>query len=343
MNSALLLLLHLLTAFVAATTLLAILFPRRPLLGVSQHWGLQLWQLALIALIGCILLTDWIAVALSAAAALYWSWRLWPRQASASAAECAPLLRLVSANLLHQNVDFERTLDSIGSLDADVIVLCEVTPEARKRFRSLDARFPHALDTCSADSLYGIAILSRFPLTLRSSGIGEDPLPRHVAADLVIDGRRITLAAIHPTNPLRLSHAHRIPAEFDSVAELCRAAPDDMILIGDCNAAGWSHTVRDLERSTGLTNDRRLRPSWPVWLPTLVRLPLDHVWVRGRVMLMRAELGAKFGSDHLPLIAELGWTSEVGSRKPEVVSQGSEVGIKSACTPTKSHLPQGDG
>lgn len=307
MNSVLLLLLHLLAAFVAVASLLAILFPRRPLLGVAQHWGLQLWQLGLIALIGAILLGEPAAIALSGAVALYWSWRLWRRKAPSEAAESAPLLRLVSANLLYENVDFERTLQGIAAIGADVMVLCEVTPEARERFRGLEARFPHALDTCSADSLYGIAILSRFPLTLRSSGIGEDPLPRHLAAELAIDGRRIAVVAIHPTNPLRLSHCHRIPAEFEAIAGLCRAAPEDLILTGDCNAAGWSRYLRDLERDATLSNDRRMRPSWPVWLPSLVRLPLDHVWVRGRATLLRAELGPKFGSDHLPLIAEIGW------------------------------------
>ncbi|HET6161153.1 MAG TPA: endonuclease/exonuclease/phosphatase family protein [Dongiaceae bacterium] len=305
MNSFVVHLLHLLLAFIVVATLLAILFPRRPLLGVSQHWGLQLWQLSLLALIGALLLPDWIAVVPAAAVALYWSWRLWPQKAPASAAEDNDLLRLVSANLLHQNVAFERTMEGIASLDADVVVLCEATPEARARFHSLG--FPHALDTCSAESLYGIVILSRFPLTRRSSGIGEGPLPRHLAADLTVDGRSITLVAIHPANPLRLSATHRIPAEFESVATLCRSAPEDLILIGDCNAAGWSRYLRDLEREAGLVNDRRVRPSWPVWLPPLVRLPLDHVWVRGRVTLRQAGLGPRFGSDHLPLIAELGW------------------------------------
>jgi endonuclease/exonuclease/phosphatase (EEP) superfamily protein YafD len=304
MSSVPLLLLHLLVAFVAAATLLAVLFPRRPLLGVSQHWGLQLWQLGLVALIGGIWLMDWVAVAMSAAVAAYWSWRLWPRRIASKATDDTALL-LVFANLLHENVAFDRTVQGIAAIDADVIVLCEVTPEARERCRALD--FPHALDTCAPDSLYGIVILSRFPLTLRSSGIGEDALPRHLAADLAIEGGSITLIAIHPTNPLRISRAHRIPTEFESVAALCRGAPDDLILIGDCNAAGWSHYLQDLEQDAGLQNDRRLRPSWPVWLPPPVRLPLDHVWVRGRVALLQAGLGPKFGSDHLPLIAKIGW------------------------------------
>ena len=75
-----LLLLHLLVAFLAVSTCLALLFPRRPVLGVPQHWGLQLWQLGLIGAIGGLLLADWWAVALSAAIAGYWSWRLWPRR-----------------------------------------------------------------------------------------------------------------------------------------------------------------------------------------------------------------------------------------------------------------------
>jgi endonuclease/exonuclease/phosphatase (EEP) superfamily protein YafD len=307
MNTVLAWLLGLLVAFVTAATLMAVLFPRRPLLGVAQHWGLQLWQLGLLGLIGGILLRDWIAIALSAASAAYWSWRLWPRRRPPAGEESEPLLRVVSANLLYKNRDIPRALAMIARLDADVFVLCEVTAEARALMRSLHARFPHALDTCMPDNLYGIMILSRFPLALRSSGTGEDPLPRHLAADLSVAGQVITLVAIHPTNPLRLGRAHRIPAEFEAVAALCRAAPEDLVLIGDCNAAGWSRYLRDLEREAKLVNDGRLRPSWPVWLPPLIRLPLDHVWVRGRLTLLHVELGPRFGSDHLPLVADVRW------------------------------------
>lgn len=302
------LLLHLVVAFLAVATALAILFPRRPVLGVPQHWGLQLWQLSLVAAMAGLLLIDWRAVALSAAVAAYWSWRLWPRRVPRVPAEKAPqLLRLVGANLLYKNLGFERMAQGLAALDADVLVLCEVTPEARQYFRRLEVSYPHALDTCAPESLYGILILSRLPLTRRSSGVGDDPTPRHLAADLVIGADTVSLVAIHPTNPLRFSRAHRIPAEFDAVAELCRAARGDLIVTGDCNAAGWSSYLRDLETAAGLANDGAMRPSWPIWLPPLVRLPLDHIWVRGRVTLLKAGLGPRLGSDHLPLIADIGW------------------------------------
>ena len=74
------LLLHLLVASLAVAPALAILSPRGPVLGVPQHWGLQLWQLSLVAAIAGLLLADWRAVTLSAAVGGYWSWRLWPRR-----------------------------------------------------------------------------------------------------------------------------------------------------------------------------------------------------------------------------------------------------------------------
>jgi endonuclease/exonuclease/phosphatase (EEP) superfamily protein YafD len=317
MASVLAFLLHMLVAFVAVATALAIVCARRPWLGIPQHWGLQLWQLSLIALIGSIWSLDLPALAMSGAVAAYWSWRLWPRKVPPAAAG-NETLRIVSANLLHQNGDFERAPQIIGSLEPDVIVLCETTPAARAAFRALEAQFPHAIDTCVPDGLYGIVVLSRFPFRERSRAIGDDAPPRHLAVDLDIGARRVTLVMIHPTNPLRFSRAHRVPGEFEAVAQLCRAAPDDLILIGDCNAAGWSHWLQQLERATGLKNDRRVRPSWPVWLPHPLRLPLDHVWVRGNVVLQRAALGPRFGSDHLPLVVDVGWKSDVRDQMPEV-------------------------
>lgn len=306
MTSFLLLLTYALTGFLAVATGIAILFPRRPALGIPQHWGLQLWWLALLGALPALWLRDWVAFAICAAVAGYWSLRLFKTKPGGAEQADVPMLRIVFANLLHGNSDHARAVQAIAAMQPDIVALCETTPEARVAFRALEARLPHALDTCVPDELYGIVILSRFPVTERSRGIGEDALPRHLAADIDIDGRPLSLLAIHPTNPLRVSRAGRVPGEFAAVAALCRQLNDDLILIGDCNAAGWSHWLRQLEQQTGLANDRGLRPSWPVWLPGPLRLPLDHVWVRGRLSLRQARLGPRFGSDHLPLIAEIG-------------------------------------
>jgi endonuclease/exonuclease/phosphatase (EEP) superfamily protein YafD len=297
------------TAFLAIATLLAILFPRAPLLGVSQHWGLQLWWLSLVAAIVEIAVGAWWMAIPAIAAMLYWGVRLFGRPRIRAKGGRA-LLRIASANLYFSNTRHQRAVQSLSALGADVVAMCEVTPQARNALRALERDLPHALDTCQPDGIYGLVVLSRFPIRLRSQGVGDDPLPRHLAVDLDVGGRTISLVVIHPGNPLRFERAHRIPGEFTATVTLCNEAARDLILIGDCNAAGWSHAARQLERDAGLVNDRRIRPSWPVWLPAPIRLPLDHVWVRGRIQLAAARLGKPFGSDHLPLIADLAWQDD---------------------------------
>jgi endonuclease/exonuclease/phosphatase (EEP) superfamily protein YafD len=305
LSIALLALTYALTGFLAVATGIAILFPRRPALGIPQHWGLQLWWLALLGALPALWLRDWAALAICAAIAGYWSLRLFKTKPGGAEQADVPMLRIVFANLLHGNSDHARAVQAIAAMQPDIVALCETTPEARTAFRALEARLPHALDTCVPDGLYGLVFLSRFPLIGRSRSFGDGALPRHLAADIDIEGRHVSLLAIHPTNPLRVSRAGRVPGEFAAVAALSAQLTDDLILIGDCNAAGWSHWLRQLEQQTGLANDRGLRPSWPVWLPGPLRLPLDHVWVRGRLSLRSARLGPRFGSDHLPLIAEI--------------------------------------
>lgn len=299
----------LLAGFVAAASVLAVLFARRPMLGVSQHWGLQLWWLALLGMLPALWLRDWPAFALCAAVAAYWSLRLF-RHGPTSTPEAAPLLRLVSANLAHFNRDLGRAAAALGAMNADVIALCEVTAESRARMRDLAATHPFATDTCDLSAIYGILILSRRPFRLLSRGGGETAAPRHIAVRLELEhgpaDLPVDLIAVHLANPTRRDMGPRIPAEIEALVAMARGLAPDLILCGDCNAASWSSWLRRLERAAGLGNDRRLNPSWPLPLPAPLRLPIDHVWARGRLAVTATRLGPPTGSDHLPLIAEIG-------------------------------------
>ena len=148
MNSVLPLLLHLLAAFLAVATVLAILFPRRPVLGVPQHWGLQLWQLSLIG-----------AITRPPADRLDGRWRCRRRSPAIGAGACGrgaqpPMRRNKRRHRCCASsppICSTRTSTSsarckaLAALDADVLVLCEVTPEARGHFRApRDALSPYA-------------------------------------------------------------------------------------------------------------------------------------------------------------------------------------------------------
>jgi endonuclease/exonuclease/phosphatase (EEP) superfamily protein YafD len=300
-----------LAGFVLAATVLAILCETRPFFGMTQHWGLQLWWLALIGAGG----GAWLGIRWAAFAcgisALYWSLRIWlPRFAAndTPTEPAAPLLRLMSANLLYINTRADLP-DRLRAAAADVIVLIEVTPDCRDRLKMLGDTHPHAVDSCDIDpsGLYGILIRSRYPLTVLSRGGGSDAAPRHLSVRLQVEGRALDLIAVHLTNPTRWRLAPRIPGEIQDLIRQAKSGGADLILCGDCNAAGWSSWLRRLEAATGLRNQGRLLPSWPVALPVFLRLPIDHVWARGRAIALDTRLGSRTGSDHLPLLAEIGW------------------------------------
>ena len=311
---------HAIALFVAMASLSAILFSERPLLGVAQHWGLQLWWLALLgaALAGA--LQSWPGFAADAACALYWSLRLFAparkHQAGPPAQSgVAPLLRLVSANLAHFNRDYDRVLAALTACDADVIALVEVTADCRDRLRDLAATLPFAVDSCDLSEKYGVLIRARWPMAVLSRGGGSgNSAPHHVSVRLQLETAQATgaldLIAVHLTNPIRRELAHRVPGEIQDLIAQATRARSDLILCGDCNAAGWSSWLRRLESATGLRNRRKLHPSWPVRLPAPLRLPIDHVWARGRALVLETSLGPKTGSDHFPLLAEIGWRRE---------------------------------
>lgn len=301
-----------LAGFVAVASLSAILFAQRPLLGVAQHWGLQLWWLALLGGGAAAWLEAWPAFAACALCAAGWSLRLFRRPASAraaaaNAATAEPLLRLMVANLHYSNRDYDRIRAAIAASAADVIVLIEATPESRDRLAGLAATHPHAADSCDLSAHYGIVVRARRPLRVLSRSGGGDGAPRHVWVTLQLDQAPVDLIAVHLTNPIRHKIAWRIPGEIDALITQANRAAPDLILCGDCNAAGWSSWLRRLEAATGLGNTGRLQPSWPVPLPAPLRLPLDHAWARGRVVVGETRLGPRTGSDHFPLLAEIGW------------------------------------
>ncbi|HNB28561.1 MAG TPA: endonuclease/exonuclease/phosphatase family protein [Alphaproteobacteria bacterium] len=295
-----------LAGFVLAATLSAILFARRPLLGVAQHWGLQLWWLALLGLVAAPIRGAWPAAIACLCCALYWSLRIFRRPRPRVPA-ARPLLRLASANVAHFNRDHDCMLAALAACAADVIALVEVTPACRDRLRELDATHPHAVDSCDLSEKYGVLVRARWPMTAVSRGGGGDGAPRHVSVRLQLETGALDLMAVHLTNPIRRAHAHRIPGEIDDVIARANRAGPDLVLCGDCNAAGWSSWLRRLEAATGLDNTRRLLPSWPVRLPPFLRLPIDHAWARGRAVVLTTRLGPETGSDHFPLLAEIGW------------------------------------
>ncbi|WP_459858046.1 endonuclease/exonuclease/phosphatase family protein [Dongia sp. agr-C8] len=97
-------------------------------------------------------------------------------------------------------------------------------------------------------------------------------------------------------------------AQSQQAANLARHVnklPHDLVVMGDFNNASWSRMQIAFRQATGLDNRGHYLPSWPTFMPQVLRLPIDQVFVRGGVQATALRLGPAVGSDHLPVEAEV--------------------------------------
>ena len=97
------------------------------------------------------------------------------------------------------------------------------------------------------------------------------------------------------------------------IQELAKHLPkgsEPTVLLGDFNCVPWSPFLQEMLTVTGLRDSRRgfgYQGTWPsdFWP---MRIPIDQAFVSDNVVVIeRGRLTQPTGSDHFPLLLELGW------------------------------------
>jgi endonuclease/exonuclease/phosphatase (EEP) superfamily protein YafD len=237
-----------------------------------------------------------------------------PRPAALSTAWAAdaadeaglPPLDLVTANLHRLNPDRSIAVAWLRDRRPDVAVLLEIDPAWAASLSSLDEIYPHRVVE-PREGTFGIAVLSRWPLTDTAvTTFGGTPYPC-VVATVRFHGRDVRLFAIHPHPPLSAAFDAAIRAQLDAVAAAAAAAPRPCIVAGDFNATPWSSLYRRFAARSGLRDTalgRGVQPTWNARLPA-PRIPIDHVFASPDVAVLHRAVGPDIGSDHFPVEATL--------------------------------------
>lgn len=293
---------------------LASLFGRRPFFELATHFRLQ-YALASTA---CAVFFAYArarkSLALAAAcAALGWAYVV-PYYSHGGMDVRDPAharLVVMFANVEGNNTEYGALLDSVGSVRPDVLALAEVTPEWWARVgETLSREYPYA-EALPKQGGSGLALFSRFPLEGAEAfdvDASTHPLMR---AHVILPRAALGLLLMHPTTPMRLDKFAYRTAQFERAAELMNSEPGPRALVGDLNATPWSPYFRELLTRSRLRDVRAragLLPTWPAYLPAFLRIPIDHCMVSEDVRVYDARTGPRTGSDHLPLVVELGLT-----------------------------------
>lgn len=284
-----------------------------------------------------VLLGRWrFALGLAPAAWKLWTWyggQFLPRPVRAAPGlEVAPRLEILTFNLGAQSERFEGILAIIGTAEADIVALQELSiPAAEQLAGDLRARYPHQAFHPVGESTAGMGVLSRFPICADDYWRNE-ALPRplgHQRAEFDLSalrsGARLVMYNSHPIHPGMMGRIYDDSGRALEIADLLARAEKEtapVVMLGDFNMVEFSDDYRRIRarygdafraagRGPGLTFPARQDadgvPPWLSWaVPRFPLLRLDYLFYSDGLHPLTARVGhTSGGSDHRPLLVRL--------------------------------------
>jgi endonuclease/exonuclease/phosphatase (EEP) superfamily protein YafD len=237
-----------------------------------------------------------------------------PTAASAS----TPNLRIVSANVLFDNATPERFGKLITELSPDIIVVQEARYDWPAVLKTTLPDFPNQVGQ-EVLSWNGNLVLSRHPM--RAKLVTDMPPSgnwlggaRALRVEVELPGRArpLVLYALHSPTPRSAAAWKARNRYLDVLAERIAAEPDgtEIVLAGDWNTPVWSPAYGRTLFLSGL--EATERSAWPRASRIFATLggvnagtPIDHIAVSRGIGAVAFFTGPDFGSDHLPVVADL--------------------------------------
>jgi endonuclease/exonuclease/phosphatase family metal-dependent hydrolase len=207
--------------------------------------------------------------------------------------------------------DLERVIALIKSHDPDVIALQEIDSRRPRAvgiiepFKVLqDALGTHGVGAktiTTADGDYGQALISRWPIEnseIHDISYREKEPRRAIRCDIAAPAGRIRVIATH----LGLSVGER-RGQAKELLRLIGTVQDTTVVLGDFNDWFWAGSVRKVLASR--LQGRSRQRTFPSICP-LFRFDRVYCSPVSSFIGARTDPAARFLSDHLPVIAEIG-------------------------------------
>ncbi len=217
----------------------------------------------------------------------------------------SPTVKVITFNLWEGNYNAGPTLDFLRREKADIVVLSEATDHWQQGLSSLSDIYPYRLDRLNCGEFHHceMVLLSKIPWEKTGVSGNNSPSPPLLWARFNFGGSRFTVAGIHFAMPLgRLQRS-----QINGALEVIKRLDGPLVLAGDFNATPWSYLLPRIEKKAVLRRaSGGISATWPSALMGL-GIPIDHVLVSPGIKYATMSAGPRLGSDHRPIIAELGF------------------------------------
>jgi endonuclease/exonuclease/phosphatase (EEP) superfamily protein YafD len=229
----------------------------------------------------------------------------------AAAETGTPRLRVLVANVEYGNHDYERLVSLVADADPDLVAITELTSAwARHLDRALD-RHPHRR-LAPEEGAYGAGFYSKGELgNARVVRLPRSGSPS-VIATVAIGRRQVEFVVTHVHTPFA---GNRRTEQLAALGRVLEERTKPAVVCGDFNAAPWSQPIHELADSASLGSvygRLGLTGTWPASWIRFLRTPLDNCLVSEEIAVADQRVGPDIGSDHLPLILDLGLSSANG-------------------------------
>ncbi|SHL49509.1 endonuclease/exonuclease/phosphatase family protein [Hymenobacter psychrotolerans] len=221
-------------------------------------------------------------------------------------------LSLAVMNVLQYNKQGDKALAVLQDIDPDVIMAVETDQWWYEQLKPLEQTHPY---TCHEplDNTYGLLFFSRLPLeNCVVKYLLDDDVPSLHTRVQLRDGQTwVRLFGLHPKPPAPAESktSTKRDAELLLVGKEIEKCEEPTIVFGDMNDVAWSHTSELFRRISGLLDPRVGRGLLPTFHAeySLLRWPLDHVFVSPDFKVDDMERLPYVGSDHFPIYIKLSY------------------------------------
>lgn len=225
-------------------------------------------------------------------------------------------IKILTANVLQKNNNFNLLIDEIQSLKPDVLLLTEVNQEWINKLKNVTQSNFSNSEIYPLDNAYGIALYSKYPLiNTETKFLVADTIPSIHTKLILKSGDTIQLYAIHPTPPILMENKTSTDrdAEMMMIAKKSMEQKLPVIVCGDFNDVAWSKTSRVFERVSQLLDPRKGRGTYNTYNAKsfLWKWPLDHIFVSSEFRIKELEIANSIKSDHYPLYTEFTFEPDV--------------------------------
>ncbi len=239
------------------------------------------------------------------------------------------VLTVATYNIFSKSSDVDRIIDTLNTLDADIIGLQEVGfDHADAMQKRLGEAYPYQM-WFPNNYNFGLGVLSRYPLSDSEVLVTYANYQGHEHLGLVRtvveldDNVRLTIYVAHPPVPSPANYRNQrlyiyddAPRDNQMIALRDRIQNEEnpVIVLCDCNSTDQSLGYRalaeildDAFKQAGRGLGFTVAPQ-PMGIPALFPLIMrvDYVWLSDHFGVVQAEVGSDDGtSDHRPVWAQL--------------------------------------